>query len=291
MFAFCSGEPQHAVLVEERRVRIARRRFGHRVFGDLAGLRIELADVAASIGGEPDVAVRCRSSRPCGPDPGVFSGYSLISPVFGSTRPSTFANMPVHQIEPSGAARGSCGREPSDGTIHSLDVHACTAPGTTTGFGPRLLGEVLRQVRRRPPSFGRRQRHHRAEELFPVPAACSRPIGDQPERVALGALRLHGGLARTIGQRDRLRRGRGPGRAPLPRDADQRKRREEQSERSNGGCVCACRASASIGTATYPERFAAIPSSPEHVRRATPARRSRLSNHSKRSSRRRSGLR
>src|SRR6185436_12210077 len=60
--------------------------------------------------------------RPWGPDFSVLSGNSFISPVFGFSRPMTFDHMPVHQIIPSGVASGSCGREPSDGTTHSLIV-------------------------------------------------------------------------------------------------------------------------------------------------------------------------
>jgi hypothetical protein len=45
--------------------------------------------------------------RPRGPDVGVFAGYSFISLVFGSSRTSTLANMPVHQIVPPGPGSGS----------------------------------------------------------------------------------------------------------------------------------------------------------------------------------------
>src|SRR5215471_21458217 len=60
------------------------------------------------------------ATSPCGPDSGVFSGYSLNSPVFGSRRPSLLAICPVYQREPSGARAGSCGRELGVGTSHSL---------------------------------------------------------------------------------------------------------------------------------------------------------------------------
>src|SRR6266550_7041384 len=62
------------------------------------------------------------STRPCGPDAGVFSLNSLNCCVLGSNRPSTFAFMPVYQIDPSDAASGSCGREFGVGTSHSLNV-------------------------------------------------------------------------------------------------------------------------------------------------------------------------
>src|SRR5579864_1987739 len=69
------------------------------------------------------------ATRPCGPDLGVLSGYSLNSPVFGSRRPSLLAAMPVYQREPSGARAGSCGRECGVGTSYSLiwTVRVCTA--------------------------------------------------------------------------------------------------------------------------------------------------------------------
>src|SRR6188474_3036863 len=58
--------------------------------------------------------------RPCGPDFAVLSGNSRISLFLGFRRPRTFAHCPVHQINPSGVDKGSCGRDPSDGTSHSL---------------------------------------------------------------------------------------------------------------------------------------------------------------------------
>src|SRR5271157_2017050 len=59
------------------------------------------------------------ATSPCGPEFGVFKGYSLNSPVFGSSRPSLFAPCPVYQSEPSGASAGSCGRDFSVGTSYS----------------------------------------------------------------------------------------------------------------------------------------------------------------------------
>src|SRR5216684_1139355 len=59
-------------------------------------------------------------TKPCGPEPAVFSGYCLNFPVFGSSRPSLFAVCPVYQSEPSGASAGSCGRECGVGTSYSL---------------------------------------------------------------------------------------------------------------------------------------------------------------------------
>src|SRR5438067_2028949 len=68
--------------------------------------------------------------------------YSLIAIVFGSTWPSTLAHMPAHQMVPSCAASGSCGREPSDGATHSRKL-TCTGPGMTTDFGRGFSGKVL----------------------------------------------------------------------------------------------------------------------------------------------------
>jgi hypothetical protein len=57
-------------------------------------------------------------------------------PVFGSSRPSTFAICPVYQSDPSDAASGSCGREPGVGTGHDL-IEIFAGPGITApaGFG------------------------------------------------------------------------------------------------------------------------------------------------------------
>src|SRR5437879_12420927 len=60
------------------------------------------------------------ATSPCGPDPGVLRGNSLICPVFGSKRPSLFAIWPVYHSDPSGATAGSCGLELGVGTSHSL---------------------------------------------------------------------------------------------------------------------------------------------------------------------------
>jgi len=50
------GEEQGALLIENRRMRIARA-FGEFVFGNIARLWIEFSDVALGICREPDIAV------------------------------------------------------------------------------------------------------------------------------------------------------------------------------------------------------------------------------------------
>src|SRR5229473_7537 len=59
------------------------------------------------------------ATSPCGPELGVLRGYSLNSPVFGSSRPNLFAPCPVYQSEPSGATAGSWGRDFGVGTSYS----------------------------------------------------------------------------------------------------------------------------------------------------------------------------
>src|SRR5215468_275298 len=82
----------------------------------------------------------CRSAtRPCGPECGVFSGYSLKAPVWGSRRPSLLAACPVYQSEPSGASAGSCGRDLGVGTSHSLMV--------TFGGSAVTDSAAIRQIR------------------------------------------------------------------------------------------------------------------------------------------------
>src|SRR5437660_7936047 len=96
------------------------------------------------------------ATNPCGPELGVFSGYSLNSPVFGSNRPSLFAPCPVYQSEPSGASAGSCGRDFGVGTSYSListfSVSTATNPASVAAkanrqtlgrdITPLLRGEV-----------------------------------------------------------------------------------------------------------------------------------------------------
>src|SRR6202011_6366832 len=75
-------------------------------------------------------------------DLGVLWPNSLISPVCGSTRPSTLANWPVYQSEPSLAANGSCGRDPGVGTCHALN-EISAGPGMTTPGGLAFSGKLL----------------------------------------------------------------------------------------------------------------------------------------------------
>src|SRR5450631_1344985 len=70
---------------------------------------------------------------PCGPaSRGI--GYSFISPVLGSRWPSRLANWPDHHSVPSGAASGSCGREPGVGTAQIRNL-TFTGPSIATGLG------------------------------------------------------------------------------------------------------------------------------------------------------------
>src|SRR6266852_9632910 len=79
---------------------------------------------------------------PCGADLGVFSGYSLILPVSGSTLPSRLTRNPVYQIEPSGAAIGSCGNELGVGKAHSWN-DTFSVPGRITAGGAGCGGKYL----------------------------------------------------------------------------------------------------------------------------------------------------
>src|SRR5215472_6380488 len=60
------------------------------------------------------------ATSPCGPESGVLRGNSLISPLFGSRRPSLLASCPVYQRELSGAIAGSWGRDLGVGTSNSF---------------------------------------------------------------------------------------------------------------------------------------------------------------------------
>src|SRR5579884_1340774 len=62
------------------------------------------------------------ATNPCGPELGTGSGYSLMWPVAGSSRPSLLAFCPVYQREPSGATAGSWGRDCGVGRAYSLIV-------------------------------------------------------------------------------------------------------------------------------------------------------------------------
>src|SRR5215831_3279002 len=79
------------------------------------------------------------ATSPCGPESGVFNGYSLNWPVFGSRRPNLLAVCPVYQSEPSGASAGSCGRDLGVGTSHSLMV--------TLGGSAVTVSATIRQIR------------------------------------------------------------------------------------------------------------------------------------------------
>src|SRR5262249_13876551 len=78
------------------------------------------------------------ATSPCGPESGVFNGYSLNWPVFGSSRTSLLAICPVYQREPSGARAGSWGRDFGVGTSHSLMV--------TFGGRAVIVSATIRQM-------------------------------------------------------------------------------------------------------------------------------------------------
>ena len=108
-------EPEDALAIEERRVRIAGG-LGQLVLGHVAGRGIELADIALRIRGEPDVAVLSAVS-PCGPDSGVAALF-LDRAGLGIDAPSEIRELAGVPERAVGVASGSCGREPSVGTIH-----------------------------------------------------------------------------------------------------------------------------------------------------------------------------
>src|ERR1700686_4105128 len=78
--------------------------------------------------------------RPCGP-PRTGIGYSFISPVLGSSRPSRLANWPDHHNAPSGVASGSCGGEPGVGTSQMSNL-TCTVPEIAAGLGRGNSGKA-----------------------------------------------------------------------------------------------------------------------------------------------------
>src|SRR5579864_8917700 len=108
----------------------------------------------------PEIAVNqmlpsLSATRPCGPDPAVFNGYSLKAPVLGSRRPSLLAPWPVYHSEPSGASAGSCGRDFGVGTSYSLictfrvagAAHAMREVASTNhGNLRRCMGGLLRKL-------------------------------------------------------------------------------------------------------------------------------------------------
>src|SRR4029079_16617800 len=79
---------------------------------------------------------------PCGPDSGVGKANSLTAPVFMSTRPRRLENCPVYHRPPSGVASGSCGRDPSVGTAHSLKL-TFAGPSISTADGRGFSGKLV----------------------------------------------------------------------------------------------------------------------------------------------------
>src|SRR6266403_3854130 len=76
------------------------------------------------------------ATRPCGPEPSIFSAYSLKTPVLGSTRPSLFCSCSVNHSAPSVPTAGSCGCAPFVGTSHSRIV-TFSSPTSAPGAAPR----------------------------------------------------------------------------------------------------------------------------------------------------------
>src|SRR2546430_15483800 len=84
------------------------------------------------------------STRPWGPECGVFRGYSLKRPVFGSSRPRTLFICPVYQSDPSPVANRSCGRDPGVVTGHSL-IETLAGPRITTPARFTFSGKLFVQ--------------------------------------------------------------------------------------------------------------------------------------------------
>src|SRR4029453_8226412 len=82
------------------------------------------------------------SASPCGPVYGDFRVYSRIAPDLGAIRQSLLAGRPVHHIEPSFAASGSCGREPCVGTSHK-SMRALIGPERITADGRARSGKFF----------------------------------------------------------------------------------------------------------------------------------------------------
>src|SRR5439155_13974386 len=87
------------------------------------------------------------AARPCGPESGVFNEYSLISPDFGSKRPSLFANCPVYHSAPSEATAGSCGREFGVGTSYSRITTPTSVLSLLTGRDTQTANIGMRKRR------------------------------------------------------------------------------------------------------------------------------------------------
>ena len=139
--------------------------------------------------------------RPCGPDCGVLSGYSLICAGLADRRgrarwrtcPCTRSSRPAWPADRAAATRASA--DP----LLECDLRAA---GEQHGLRFGLLREVLREVVDDDIALFFRQRDHRADELLPALARVATGIDDVSELMAGRAVRLDLRLSGAVGQRD-----------------------------------------------------------------------------------------
>src|SRR5262249_35342742 len=133
-----------ALVIDGKRMRVLRLRIGHFVFGDVAGLGVELADEAEVIAGEPDVAVLVL-------DEAVRTGLRRLERKFLDR-----AGLGIEAAELSGQLPGVPDRAVAGGERvvrprarrwyrPELDLRL-DRPGNDGRGGPRPLGKILDQI-------------------------------------------------------------------------------------------------------------------------------------------------
>src|SRR5579864_5976590 len=139
---------------------------GQLVFDDIPGLGIQLADVALGVRGKPQIAVPIEGEA-------VWTRRGRLGVILlelARLRIEPPEHVGEHPGPPDGTVRAwlRIVRSRSEGRyIPFPDVHVYGA-GDDDWLGPRLFGEVLRQVVGNLGFVGGGERHHRAEELLPA---------------------------------------------------------------------------------------------------------------------------
>ncbi|MNC84494.1 hypothetical protein D3C83_00500 [compost metagenome] len=192
-------------MIERERVRVLRFRVRHRVLGDLAGFRIELADDARVVAGEPDVAVLVL-------DQAVRRGLRRLERVFADL-PGLRVDAPQLVGELPGVPDGAVARGERVMRARARRRHLPLADvdlrraGNDLRDRHRPLGEVPGQVVDHRDHLVLRDRHpevhHHADGGVPVRLRIARG-DDAGESVAAAAVGLDRFLAGPVGQVHRL---------------------------------------------------------------------------------------
>src|SRR5438034_6153575 len=214
------GEPERALLVEDRRVRTTRRWIGDLVFGDHARFGIELPEVSILLAGIPDVPILVghEPMRPHAVRQLCVIGPEWIVPDFTGARIETTQAAARLARIPDGAVgryrgivrpRARCDLPLSDRCLDgSRHPYTCRPRGTGQRLG-QIRGDAGHLLLRQRQAVGA----HEGHDALPFLRALARPEGGPVAAIGPGeflrimaahAVTLHEVLARAVRQAEVL---------------------------------------------------------------------------------------